>query len=310
MKKLFILAHLNAGGSAGRNTLSLLQAECNKKNIEYKVYISQYKKHTKKLVAEIVCKIEDRENSRLVVIGGDGTLNEALESLVSENINFPLAYFPSGTGNDFARSLNLTKDIGVFLDKLFTTAVTNLEIIKAKENYSDKIFVAVNGLGIGFDALVSHLNNSSKGKKSFGKNSYLAQIYNAFKERETFDVKVILDSNYAREYKNVLLTTFMKNSYFGGGIKIDPFSTKNNGEIGVIIAHDISGIDLLKVLPSMLVTGTHFGKLDNFIRVGAKHINLEISSSQFIQADGEVSKLDKINMDIELMNYPFYLVEK
>lgn len=310
MKKLFILAHLNAGGSAGRNTLSMLQAECNKRNIEYKIYISQYKKHTKKLVAEVVCKIEDRENSRLVVIGGDGTLNEALESLVNENINFPIAYFPSGTGNDFARSLNLTKSISDFLDKLFTTEVTNLEIIKAKENYSDKIFVAMNGLGIGFDGLVSHLNDSSKGKSSFGKNSYLAQIYNAFKNRETFDVRVILNSNYVREYKNVLLTTFMKNSYFGGGIKIDPFSTKNNGEIGFIIAYDITGKDILKLLPIILTTGKHFEKMDNFTRVGAKHINIEINSSQFIQADGEVSKLEKINMDIELINYPFYLVAK
>lgn len=49
----------------------------------------------------------------LVVSGGDGTLDEAVRGIMEypENERIPIGYIPSGTMNDFAASLNISKDM-------------------------------------------------------------------------------------------------------------------------------------------------------------------------------------------------------
>ena len=52
------------------------------------------------------------QNFDLVVcIGGDGTLNETISGILSSGVDIPLGYIPSGSTNDFANSLGLSKNI-------------------------------------------------------------------------------------------------------------------------------------------------------------------------------------------------------
>lgn len=312
MKSVSILAHLNAGGSHGRGAVAKLQAACNKQNIAYKLYISKYPKHTPKLIQEIVAENKNNNYNRIVVVGGDGTLNEAISGLVELKNSEPISYFPSGTGNDFARSLSLTNDEDKFITNLFSTEVTELEFIKAEDRYNDIDFVALNGLGIGFDALIANLNDKNKNsynKVKLGQLSYLSKIIDAFKKRETYSAEIIVN-NKVYKFENILFSSFMKNCYFGGGIKIDPFSAKNNGEIGLVLAHHIKVRDIIKLLPHILFTGNHFDKSDKLTRISGEEFVIKIKEQQFIQADGEVSRLDNINLKLQLQKYPFYLVEK
>lgn len=45
---------------------------------------------------------------RIVVAGGDGTLNQAVSGLASLGLKIPIGYIPCGSTNDFARSMNLS----------------------------------------------------------------------------------------------------------------------------------------------------------------------------------------------------------
>lgn len=47
----------------------------------------------------------------IVCIGGDGTLNEVITGILSCNADIPLGYIPSGSTNDFANSLKLSKNV-------------------------------------------------------------------------------------------------------------------------------------------------------------------------------------------------------
>lgn len=54
------------------------------------------------------------QNFELIVcIGGDGTLNEVISGLMASGNNIPIGYIPSGSTNDFANSLQLSKDVMV-----------------------------------------------------------------------------------------------------------------------------------------------------------------------------------------------------
>ena len=45
----------------------------------------------------------------VAVSGGDGTLNEVIDGLVSEGHDTPIGYIPAGSTNDFANSIGLPK---------------------------------------------------------------------------------------------------------------------------------------------------------------------------------------------------------
>lgn len=310
MKSISILVHLNSGGNSGRTILANLQSLCAKRNIDYKIYVSKYPNHMIELAEEVAVKNKDIENHRIVVLGGDGTLNEVVSSLVIKGIFEPLAYFPAGTGNDFARGQNITHDIEYFIDNLFSVEATKIKILSANSKIDNKNIVAVNSIGIGFDALVSYLNTKERNTVAkVGRLAYLSKILDAFKQRNTYSVKISIDDK-EHKFSNVLLSTFMKNGYFGGGIKLDPFITRDSEEISLIIAKEVEGKDVLKILPHILFSGKQFEKTNKLERIVGKKFNVLVEEKQYLQSDGEVDVYEKIDLDIKLIEYPFYLIGK
>lgn len=313
MQHISIIAHLNAGGLKGRNALARLQSVCGKRGIDYKVYISMYHKHTKKLVQDIALKYKEDANHRLVVVGGDGTLNEAISGLLEKNIKYPICYFPSGTGNDFARSLKITNNEYIFIDNLFTTDITDIDVIVAKDNVNNNKLYSINGLGIGFDALVCTLTKKQDSKLlnklKLGKFSYLANILEAFKSRETFSINVIYD-NKEEVYTKVLLSTFMSKPYFGGGIKINPKKNINDGKISLIFARDVEGLDVIKAISHIFTTEKQFEKVDKLTRINGENFKIIINSQQLIQTDGEVHEMPAVDLDLTIDSYPFRITHK
>lgn len=315
MYSVSIVAHLNAGGISGRGAVAKLQAACNKRNIEYNLYISQYKEHTKKLIVDVANKTENLANHRIVVVGGDGTLNEAIYGLVSSGSKIPIAYFPSGTGNDFSRSKMLTNDVENFLDNIFGTRKEEVQLIKSYDSNNKVNFVALNGFGIGFDALIARLNDSGKGKNylnklKLGKVSYLSKIVDAFKKRSTFNAIITIDEQKVIDIENILFLTLMKNEYFGGGIRINPHNANNSDSISLIVAKNITVKDIMQLLPHILLTGRHFDKSEKFERIIGGKFKIEVAELQDVQADGELMKLENMKIEAEVSTYPMYLVRK
>ncbi|MBU0278758.1 diacylglycerol kinase family protein [Gemella sp. zg-1178] len=314
MNSISILVYLNAGGEHGKSSVARLQATCNQRNIDFKVYTTKYPKHTKILIQEIALKNKYKENHRIVVVGGDGTLNEAMYGLHSLKEKIPISYFPSGTGNDFARSLKLTADAEKFIDNIFKVDLENLEFIEVS-NERGLAYVAMNGMGIGFDALISHLTNQDKKKNilnraKMGKMIYISKILAAFRNRSVFDAEISVDNKEVYKHKNILFASFMKNQYFGGGIKIIPDAHKNSGLIYLALAKYISAKDILRLLPHVLKTGKHFEKTPKFTKIIGKEFTINVSGENYLQADGETDKIKDTKFNIKLATYPFYLVEE
>ena len=45
----------------------------------------------------------------MIIVGGDGTLHQVLDTFYQMEVEFPVAYIPAGSGNDFARGAGLPK---------------------------------------------------------------------------------------------------------------------------------------------------------------------------------------------------------
>ncbi|MGY3725589.1 lipid kinase, YegS/Rv2252/BmrU family [Granulicatella balaenopterae] len=310
---LEIIVNIKSGSHKGKTILGNLLTACAQKNIPYEVHISEYAGHTTKLVQEAVAK--GLSNKRIVIIGGDGTLNEAVTGLKQMNADVPIAYFPSGTGNDFSRALEVEQEANRFLDLLQVASVHEVEILAYHNHATNDRGYALNSLGIGFDALICQLTNSSKNKgnlNKFGltKLSYVRNIIAAFKQKETFSAIITTNHTDSYHYDNILLLDLMNHPYFGGGIKFDPESLPNNHEIGIVVAHSVIAKEFIQVFPRILSGGNHFGITESFTRIPATNVRIQIENSQIIQRDGEIYQPQTIDLEVQLETQKFWLIQK
>lgn len=149
------------------------------------------------------------EYDRLVVSGGDGTLNEAVKGLMTfdKSIRVPLGYIPSGTTNDFASTLNIPKNM---LDAAHT-AVNGSEFKCDTGSFCGKTFNYVAAFGAFTD--VSY-DTPQGTKNTFGSMAYIFEGIKRLSSLPSYDVKITYDGGKLEE--RVFLCIVMNSTSIAG----------------------------------------------------------------------------------------------
>jgi diacylglycerol kinase (ATP) len=219
----------------------------------------------------LIC-LDSEEVSGVIALGGDGFIHEIIQHLVSRDI--PLGVIPCGTGNDFARS------IGVF-DLPFTRQLELIEKHSATKidlgRVQDQWFAAI--LSSGFDALVNDRANSMRWPR--GRMRYNIAMIEKLIALQPHSFRIRVDQRYLEV--QATLVTVANGSSYGGGMKVCPDASINDGLFDVMVLGRVSRIELLKVFPKVY-RGGHVGHpAVTFYR--CNEIEIDGSGSSF--ADGE-----------------------
>jgi diacylglycerol kinase (ATP) len=219
----------------------------------------------------LIC-LDSEEVSGVIALGGDGFIHEIIQHLVSRDI--PLGVIPCGTGNDFARS------IGVF-DLPFSRQLELIEKHDATHidlgTVQDQWFAAI--LSSGFDALVNDRANSMRWPR--GRMRYNIAMIEKLIALRPHSYRIRVDERYLEV--QATLVTVANGSSYGGGMKVCPDASINDGLFDVMVLGRVSRIELLKVFPKVY-RGGHVGHpAVTFYR--CNEIEIDGSGSSF--ADGE-----------------------
>ncbi len=103
----FIVNPVSRSGR-GKEYWKKIQPILDNKQIPYQVRFSKREGHTQELVEEL-CRKHAGEELHTVVLGGDGTVNEAVQG-IRDFSRFTLSYIPTGSSNDLARDLGISTD--------------------------------------------------------------------------------------------------------------------------------------------------------------------------------------------------------
>src|SRR5699024_9467279 len=106
MKELLFVYNPNSGQQTIGEYISWIVDYFSENGYLVTIYATQASGDCRKIVGEIGHKFE-----RIVVSGGDGTLDEAISGAVKAGISPRFSYIPTGSTNDFAKSLNIPLDI-------------------------------------------------------------------------------------------------------------------------------------------------------------------------------------------------------
>ena len=221
-------------------------------------------------------KLESED--KLVICGGDGTLNGFINKIEGLDIQNDILYFPAGSGNDFMKDLGRTQTDGRFKINEYISDLPKV-IIRGKD------FRFINGVGFGIDGVVCGEGDRrrQKGKKV----NYTLLAVKCLLKFKPVNATVTVDG-VRKPYKKVWMTTTMKGKFLGGGMMMAPEQDRNSAEneITVFVAHNLSRFRILTLFPSVFA-GKH-AKYTKYVDLIKCHsIDVEYDIPCTLQIDGE-----------------------
>jgi YegS/Rv2252/BmrU family lipid kinase len=179
---------------------------------------------------------------RVIICGGDGTLNLAVREF--DLADGTLALIPQGSGNDFAKVLGLPRDVGAAAELALRGSAREVDVALA--NGIRYLGVA----GLGFDSEVARYANESV-KFLRGSLVYLYAILRVLPRFTPHRVRI----NDTRN-EEIMFATVGNSRQYGGGIRIVPDAKIDDGQLDLCVVHRTSRFQLLKTLPKAY-TGAH-----------------------------------------------------
>lgn len=227
---------------------------------EYEAYFTEKPGHASDLAQQIaVLSIP----STLTVVGGDGTLNEVINGLARTSYaHITLGYLPTGSGNDFARGLELeTEPLEALKHILSPQSLVHMDVGIASTEKEKRYFLISSG--VGFDASICHeaLDSPLKiflNRLHLGKLTYVCIALKQLLLYPPCPISVRLDGHTIRRYPRAFFVAGMNLRYEGGGCKFCPDANCTDGDIHICVAGNLSKLKILFLFPTAFF-GKHTG---------------------------------------------------
>ena len=242
----------NPNARSGRGILLWKQIEkiLLEKEIAYNVLFTKYQHHATRLVHDLT---SDGAPHTIVVLGGDGTLNEVIDGIRYLD-KVTLGYIPLGSGNDFARGLGLPTDIHSALEQILSPShytAMNVGVL----DYENKHRRFAVSTGIGFDAAVCHQVmvtplKAFLNRLKLGKLTYLGVALHKLLTLKPVTMTVTTETGETKTYHKVYFTAVMNLKYEAGGFNFCPAASGTDDRLDIITVSELTRLKVLCLLPT------------------------------------------------------------
>jgi diacylglycerol kinase (ATP) len=234
------------------------------------------------------------EGRLLVVVGGDGTLNEVVNGLVGTNAE--IAVIPNGTGQDFGR----THEIPTRFDDAVRVALTGsprqIDLGRAVfralgGGEASRVFANVGSAGMS-GAVARRANSTSK--RLGGRATFYYALVREFVGWKNTEVTVSFDDGERRGRMHDVIVA--NGCWHGGGMKLAPDAHPDDGLFDVVLIGDVSKLDFVTTSPK-LYHGGHVGHHRVEV-VRSAALTIEAESPIPLELDGEVAGTTPARFDM------------
>jgi diacylglycerol kinase (ATP) len=220
--------------------------------------------------------IESGAIDRLVVGGGDGMVH--LGANLCAGTPVPLGVIAAGTGNDIARELGLpVRDAAASVQRILSGSLRQVDAARhTTATGEQKWFLGV--LAAGFDAVVNERANQLTWPK--GPMRYNLAILRELPVFRAIPYTLVLDGE--RIDTEAMLVAVGNGPAYGGGMRVTPDASFDDGLLDVLILRKISTFEFLRVFPRVF-KGTH---------VSHPAVQIRRARTVSLEAEGIVSYAD------------------
>ena len=261
----YFIVNLFGGGGNARRIWKTIYTLLKEKNIRYRAFATKYEKHAS-VLADKISRLPDPD-IRLVVVGGDGTINEVLNGIHDfHRIRFGV--IPTGSANDFARGLNLPSKTEEALEQILSSDGSfrmDLGKVTYKTGGSEKEYLFGISSGVGMDAIVCKKVQESFQKKllnklHLGNIAYVLMTVQTLFFMEQYEV-TITDAHVPevnRHFSDLIFLAGMNCPAEGGGVPMAPTASICDGKLSFCA---VNGLPKWKAFLMLLILmcGKHGG---------------------------------------------------
>lgn len=215
-----------------------------------------------------------RSFDRIVLGGGDGTVNLALDALVE--VDKPLGLLPLGTANDLARSLEIPRKPARAVEVILTGHLRRLDAARV----NDVSFI--NAIGIGLGPQVTR-EMDAESKSRLGVLAYLKGIVRALEHQPVFRAR-IESEGLTRESEYVQIT-IANGIHYGGGMTVANDAKLDDNRLDVLLVPRQSHWSLLGNALRFKTGLTQTA--DTLTHWRCRELSIDTSKTMDVTADGE-----------------------
>ncbi|MDD4142662.1 MAG: diacylglycerol kinase family lipid kinase [Bacteroidales bacterium] len=288
-----IIVNPNAGMRKGVKEWHIISEKLSRKNISFFSVFTEHKMHAIYLTQKYI----EAGFRKIIVVGGDGTLHEVINGVMTQNIcpstDITVGIIPVGTGNDWCKTFGITQDYDEAIDVIIRgkTFLHDLGKVSYTENGEPKERYIINSAGIGFEAFVVRATNK---QKETGKSHPILYLYNVLRYFTIYKGRhVSLDMDGEKRDISFYLFSIGVCKYKGNGMKLLPYAIPDDGLLDITVFRRANIFVLLRNIIRAVK-----GKLDK----------IKIASSYKAKRVVVDSKTEKLIMEVDgesLGNNPY-----
>jgi len=247
-----IIVNKKSRSGRGEKLWPVIEGELERRRTEFRVYPTKYHGSARETAARLTAKGVWNPDDVLLVIGGDGTANEAVDGITSDPLQA--------------------------LETVLKGEEKEINIGTALLGSQKRRFLV--STGIGFDAGICHEALASKIKNTLnrlhlGKLTYVMIALRQLFYLEPFTLDAALENGEHRSFENVLFAVAMNFPYEGGGFCFCPEADGTDDLLDVMVVSNLAKWKVSYLLP-MALFGRH---------TGFPEVHMERCSSLSFQTD-------------------------
>ncbi|MBQ7432293.1 MAG: diacylglycerol kinase family lipid kinase [Lachnospiraceae bacterium] len=288
-----IIVNPNSKCGKGRHVWKLVQQYLEKSHIVYHVSFSEFAGHARTLAASIVFPKDVPVSERVVVIiGGDGTLNEVVNGLKNLH-SLIIGYIPAGSGNDFARNLHIPKNVRrackvIFEKKRIRQLDYGVNCVGRDEVRNRRFLVSS---GIGYDAAICHDMNHASWKKTLnkihlGKLAYAACGLRQIIYSQPIDGELILDGVKRVRLHGIYFLSCHILETEGGGFLFGKKADPEDGLLNICVFQNMEKKQFVEALIFTLLGG-HQNRVSGVRNYVCQEAKIATREPMAVHTDGE-----------------------
>ena len=289
MSKVMLIINPSSGKGTGKKIQSGLEKALSASFDDVETRFTEGKGDAKKWAREA----SDEGYEAVVVVGGDGTVNEGISGIAETDSTIKFGFIPLGTANDLARALGISLKPQEAAKDLANFKTRKIDIAKINDQY----FCNVAAIG---SIPTAVMETSSEDKSKFGFFAYVRDSMRAVLNDDQYTYNLVLDDDKEIEISTKVLVLALTNSV-GSFENMIANATPDDGLLHIMTLKDEN---LFAELPSMLqeLNNGYISEANNMITYNVKKVAISVVTEDAdevkVNIDGEVGPALPIAIEV------------
>jgi YegS/Rv2252/BmrU family lipid kinase len=283
MRKIRLIYNKSAGQNKGGEIISEVIGRLSENGFEVTAFRASRENSCEDFIAST-----PEDTYGIVVAGGDGTINKAVNFMKKHNINVPLGVIPAGTSNDFALHLGVYGDIDKAVDRIIEGNVEGVDIGKVNDRYF------VNILAAGMFSGTSH-KTDKRLKEMLGHASYFITAAREPFEQKPFKIRIETEDGIVEE--DVVVVMIFNGSSVGRINLFSDNSSVQDGLLDIVILRNGKMVETLKILNEF--EDGKFVNNDNVAYLKEKKFKISLVEGKCTTTDADGDEGPMLPFDVE-----------